>query len=80
MPHWIPRGVVIDHQPVKLEVNALAGGKLRCEWMDLTDEQWKVVDTILPADRVRADGRGRPWSGFGLSGMRERTRKNRPVA
>ena len=30
--------------------------------MDLTDEQWKVVETILPADRVRADGRGRPWS------------------
>jgi transposase len=30
--------------------------------MDLTDEQWKVVVTILPADRVRADRRGRPWS------------------
>jgi len=30
--------------------------------MDLRDEQWKVVDTILPPDRVRADRRGRPWS------------------
>lgn len=30
--------------------------------MNLTDEQWKVVETILPVDRVRADGRGRPWS------------------
>jgi transposase len=30
--------------------------------MDLTDEQWKVVETILPPDRVRADRRGRPWS------------------
>ena len=30
--------------------------------MDLTDEQWQVVETILPPDRVRADGRGRPWS------------------
>ncbi len=30
--------------------------------MDLTDEQWKVVETILPADRVRANRRGRPWS------------------
>src|SRR6478609_3720079 len=30
--------------------------------MDLTDEQWKIVETILPPDRVRADRRGRPWS------------------
>ena len=29
---------------------------------DLTEEQWCVVDGILPRDRVRADGRGRPWS------------------
>jgi transposase len=30
--------------------------------MDLTEEQWSFVSTILPKDRVRADGRGRPWS------------------
>ena len=30
--------------------------------MDLTDEQWQIVETILPPDRVRADRRGRPWS------------------
>jgi transposase len=30
--------------------------------MDLTDEQWKIVKTILPEDPVRDDGRGRPWS------------------
>ena len=30
--------------------------------MDITDEQWQVIETILPADRVRADRRGRPWS------------------
>jgi transposase len=30
--------------------------------MDLTDEQWQVVETILPEDPVRDDGRGRPWS------------------
>ena len=30
--------------------------------MDLTDEQWKLVETILPEDPVRDDGRGRPWS------------------
>jgi transposase len=30
--------------------------------MDLTDEQWKLVGTILPEDPVRNDGRGRPWS------------------
>ena len=30
--------------------------------MDLTDEQWKIVETILPEDPVRDDGRGRPWS------------------
>ena len=30
--------------------------------MDLTDEQWRTVETILPKDPVRADKRGRPWS------------------
>ena len=30
--------------------------------MDLTDEQWKIVEGILPEDPVRDDGRGRPWS------------------
>jgi transposase len=30
--------------------------------MDLTEEQWRVVSTILPQDPKRADGRGRPWS------------------
>jgi len=30
--------------------------------MDLTDQQWQIVETILPPDRVRADRRGRPWS------------------
>ena len=30
--------------------------------MDLTDEQWKIVEPLLPEDPVRDDGRGRPWS------------------
>ena len=30
--------------------------------MDLTEEQWKVIGTILPKDPVRPDRRGRPWS------------------
>ena len=30
--------------------------------MDLTDQQWKTVEAILPEDPVRDDGRGRPWS------------------
>ena len=30
--------------------------------MDLTDEQWRAVETIIPEDPVRADKRGRPWS------------------
>ena len=30
--------------------------------MDLTDQQWQIIETILPPDPVRADGRGRPWS------------------
>ena len=30
--------------------------------MDLTDEQWQVIETILPPDRVRSDRRGRPWT------------------
>jgi len=29
--------------------------------MDLTDEQWAVVEPLLPKPEVREDGRGRPW-------------------
>lgn len=29
---------------------------------DLTEEQWGIVEKLLPEDPVRADGRGRPWS------------------
>jgi transposase len=30
--------------------------------MDLTEDQWKLIEPILPADRVRPDRRGRPWT------------------
>ena len=30
--------------------------------MDLTEDQWNVIRTILPEDPVRPDRRGRPWS------------------
>lgn len=30
--------------------------------MDLIDEQWKIVASILPPDPIREDKRGRPWS------------------
>ncbi len=30
--------------------------------MDLTNEQWNIVEAILPTDHVRSDKRGRPWS------------------
>jgi transposase len=29
--------------------------------MDLTDEQWVVLEPLLPEPPKRADGRGRPW-------------------
>ena len=29
--------------------------------MELTNEQWAIVEAILPVDKVRIDGRGRPW-------------------
>jgi len=29
--------------------------------MDLTDEQWAVLQPIIPAPPRRLDGRGRPW-------------------
>src|SRR5215216_389866 len=29
--------------------------------MDLTDEQWAVLEPLVPKPRVRPDGRGRPW-------------------
>jgi transposase len=29
--------------------------------MDLTDEQWSVLDPLIPQPKRRADGRGRPW-------------------
>jgi len=27
----------------------------------LTEEQWALIEPLLPSQRVRADGRGRPW-------------------
>jgi transposase len=29
--------------------------------MDLTDEQWEVLEPLIPNPPHRADGRGRPW-------------------
>ena len=29
--------------------------------MDLTDEQWIVLEPLIPKPRRRSDGRGRPW-------------------
>ncbi|MBX3092885.1 MAG: IS5 family transposase, partial [Cryobacterium sp.] len=29
--------------------------------MDLTDEQWAILEPLIPALPVRADGKGRPW-------------------
>lgn len=29
--------------------------------MDLTDEQWALIKALLPVERRREDGRGRPW-------------------
>ena len=29
--------------------------------MDLTDEQWSLVSSIMPELPKRQDGRGRPW-------------------
>ena len=28
---------------------------------DLTDEQWKTLDPLIPKPMKREDGRGRPW-------------------
>ncbi len=32
-----------------------------CHSRDLTDEQWKILDPLIPKPRIRSDGRGRPW-------------------
>lgn len=29
--------------------------------MDLTDQQWQVLEPLIPQPRRRPDGRGRPW-------------------
>ena len=29
--------------------------------MDLKDEQWTVLEPLIPRPKVRADGRGRSW-------------------
>ena len=29
--------------------------------MDLTDEQWKLLEVMIPKPTRREDGRGRPW-------------------
>ena len=28
---------------------------------DLSDDQWEVLDTLIPEPKRRIDGRGRPW-------------------
>lgn len=30
--------------------------------MDLTDQQWAILQPLIPAPPRRADGRGRPWA------------------
>jgi transposase len=32
-----------------------------CHPRDLTDEQWNILDPLIPKPRTRSDGRGRPW-------------------
>ena len=29
--------------------------------MDLTDEQWEILEPLIPHPPRRADGKGRPW-------------------
>jgi transposase len=29
--------------------------------MDLTDEQWAIIKSLIPEPPKRADGKGRPW-------------------
>jgi transposase len=31
--------------------------------MDLTDEQWQILEPLIPDPPRREDGRGRPWRG-----------------
>lgn len=31
--------------------------------MKLTEEQWRFIEPLIPKERVRKDGRGRPWRG-----------------
>jgi transposase len=46
-----------------------AGSVELLEWLsmpnannrDLTDEQWKILDHLIPEPTPREDGRGRPW-------------------
>ena len=30
---------------------------------DLTDDQWELLDSLIPEPPRRKDGRGRPWRG-----------------
>ena len=32
-----------------------------CHKRDLTDQQWKILDPLVPEPARRRDGRGRPW-------------------
>ena len=32
-----------------------------CHTRDLTDQQWKILDPLIPEPARRSDGRGRPW-------------------
>ena len=39
---------------------ALSAGEAQ-QSMDLTDEQWEVLEPLIPVPPRRGDGRGRPW-------------------
>jgi transposase len=39
---------------------ALSAGEAE-QSMDLTDEQWEILEPLIPKPPRRDDGRGRPW-------------------
>jgi transposase len=58
---WSAKPEVIRTSPAMRRGSAHGINTQICHARDLTDEQWKILDPLIPNARRRRDGQGRPW-------------------
>ena len=54
-------GVLPNHFGCRLRWTAYCINTGMRDTRDLTDQQWKILDHLIPEPARRSDGRGRPW-------------------